>query len=174
MNASNAIKERVDRFVEEILSLIRRVQEEHRATACRSVTAMLADLARPAAKASSERRPKGRKRTANAKKTVATPVRSGKHGTRPRASRSWTASAPDTRRISAPAPIADPATAVNATGAAGSDREAVVLDTVRALVRGTTTEIATRCGLPNGSVYVALRALVARGRVARAETARGV
>ncbi|MDC0676168.1 helix-turn-helix domain-containing protein [Sorangium atrum] len=62
---------------------------------------------------------------------------------------------------------------MTATGASTSDREAVVLETVRSLVRGTATEIATRSGLPNGSVYVALRALVARGRVARAGTARG-
>jgi hypothetical protein len=50
----------------------------------------------------------------------------------------------------------------------------VVLEAVRALVRGTATEIAARSGLPNGSVYVVLRSLVARGKVARAETARGI
>ncbi|AGP36451.1 hypothetical protein SCE1572_19315 [Sorangium cellulosum So0157-2] len=60
-----------------------------------------------------------------------------------------------------------------ATGASTSEREGVVLEAVRSLVRGTATEIAARSGLPNGSVYVALRALMARGRVARAETARG-
>lgn len=49
-----------------------------------------------------------------------------------------------------------------------------MLDTVRSLVRGTAAEISARSGLPNGSVYVALRALVARGRVARSETARGL
>ncbi|WP_437767198.1 helix-turn-helix domain-containing protein [Sorangium sp. So ce764] len=62
---------------------------------------------------------------------------------------------------------------MTATGASTSDREAVVLETVRSLVRGTATEIAARSGLPNGSVYVTLRTLVARGRVARAGTARG-
>jgi DNA-binding IclR family transcriptional regulator len=62
---------------------------------------------------------------------------------------------------------------MTATGDSTSDREAVVLETVRSLVRGTATEIAARSGLPNGSVYVTLRTLVARGRVARAGTARG-
>ncbi len=44
---------------------------------------------------------------------------------------------------------------MTATGVSTSDREAVVLETVRSLVRGTATEIAARSGLPNGSVYVA-------------------
>ncbi|WP_441286177.1 helix-turn-helix domain-containing protein [Sorangium sp. KYC3313] len=182
MNASDAIKERVDRFVKDILSLVERAQDEHRAAAHRTVTTMLADLGRPAANASSERRPKPRKRPAHAQRSVAKPTRSvakptrsGKQGALSGASSSST-TAPSTRKTSAPpASGADRTTAgtMTATGASTSDREAVVLETVRSLVRGTATEIATRSGLPNGSVYVALRALVARGRVARAGTARG-
>ncbi|WP_437301096.1 helix-turn-helix domain-containing protein [Sorangium sp. So ce426] len=203
MNASDAIKERVDRFVKDILSLVERVQDEHRAAAHRTVTTMLADLGRPAANASSERRPKPRKQPAHAKRSVAKPTRSvakptrsvakptrsvakptrsvakptrsvAKQGALSGASSSST-TAPSTRTTSAPASGADRTTAgtTTATGASTSDREAVVLETVRALVRGTATEIATRSGLPNGSVYVTLRALVARGRVARAGTARG-
>jgi sugar-specific transcriptional regulator TrmB len=49
-----------------------------------------------------------------------------------------------------------------------------VLDAVRSLVRATAGEVAERCGQPNGSVYVALRSLVAQGLVARAKTARGI
>jgi hypothetical protein len=174
MNASNTIKERVDRFVDEILSLLRRVQEEHRATALRTVTTMLTDLGRPAARASSERRQK--RRNAHTSKSVAPPMRSAKQGTLSRTPSSRTPAAPATSRSSAPTSVADPTTAstTTATGASASNREAVVLDTVRTLVRGTATEIATRSGLPNGSVYVSLRALVGRGRIARAETARGV
>jgi hypothetical protein len=41
-------------------------------------------------------------------------------------------------------------------------------------VRATAGEVATHSGQPNGSVSVALRALVARVQVARTETARGV
>ncbi|WP_437615450.1 helix-turn-helix domain-containing protein [Sorangium sp. So ce834] len=183
MNASKAIEERVDSFVKEILRLVRRVQEEHRAAARRTVKAMLTDPGRPAANASSERRPKRRKAPAQRQKSVAGPARSRKHGTRSAApSASATAApatksivAPATKSIVAPASGADRTTAgmMAATGASTSEREAVVLETVRSLVRGTATEIATRSGLPNGSVYVALRALMARGRVARAETARG-
>jgi len=49
-----------------------------------------------------------------------------------------------------------------------------VLDAVRALGRATAGEVAGRTGQPNGSVAVTLRALVARGLVARTETTRGV
>jgi len=52
-------------------------------------------------------------------------------------------------------------------------REAAVLDAVRFLVRASAGEIANRCGLPNGTVYVVLRSLMADGRVARTETATG-
>lgn len=179
MNASNDIKERVDRFVEEILDLIRRLQEEHRATALRTVTAMLTDLRRPAARVSSERRQKRRNGTAHPEKSVAAPVVAPVTGTKPGAlSRASSTSTPaaSATKTSAPTSVAEPITAetVTETGASTSDREAVVLETARCLVRGTAAEIATRSGLPNGSVYVALRALVARGRVARAETARGI
>ena len=48
-----------------------------------------------------------------------------------------------------------------------------VLDAVGALGRATAGEVAKHAALPNGSVSVTLRALVARGRVVRTETARG-
>lgn len=175
MNASNDIKERVDRFVEEILDLIRRIQEEHRATALRTVTAMLADLRRPAARPSSERRQKRRNGTAPPEKSVATPVARTKPSPLSRAPRASTLATSATKP-SAPTSVTEPIMAETMTEAvvSTSDREAVVLETARCLVRGTAAEIAARSGLPNGSVYVALRALVARGRVARAETARGI
>ena len=176
MNASNDIRERVDRFVEEILGLIRRMQEEHRATALRTVTTMLADIRRPAVRASSERRQKRRNGTTPSRKSVAAPGASTRHAAPSRPSSALTPAEPATSSVPTPPSGADPITAgtVTETAASTSEREAVVLETVRALVRGTATEIATRSGLPNGSVYVALRALVTRGRVARAETARGV
>lgn len=59
-----------------------------------------------------------------------------------------------------------------ATGLTG--REATVLDAVRQLARGTAAEIAPRCGLPNGTVYVVLRALLTKGSLAKTDTARGV
>jgi len=45
-----------------------------------------------------------------------------------------------------------------------------VLDAVRVLVRATAREVAERSGQPNGSVVVVLRALAARGLVAKAQT----
>ncbi len=55
-----------------------------------------------------------------------------------------------------------------------TDRAATVLDAVRQLVRGTAAEIALHCGLPNGTVYVVLRALLTKGSIAKTDTARGV
>src|SRR6185437_3535355 len=55
-----------------------------------------------------------------------------------------------------------------------NERESIVLAAVRALVRATAGEVAAHAGQPNGSVSVALRALVARGQVARTETSRGI
>lgn len=49
-----------------------------------------------------------------------------------------------------------------------------MLAAVRALVRATAGEVAAHSGQPNGSVSGSLRALVARGQVARTETVRGI
>jgi sugar-specific transcriptional regulator TrmB len=53
------------------------------------------------------------------------------------------------------------------------EREVLVLDAVRSLGRATTKEVAERSGQPNGSVGVTLRALVARGQLAKTRTGRG-
>jgi hypothetical protein len=49
-----------------------------------------------------------------------------------------------------------------------------VYDAVKSLVRAGANQIALRTRLPNGTVYVVLRALVAAGRVAKTDTARGM
>jgi predicted transcriptional regulator len=70
-----------------------------------------------------------------------------------------------------------PASAANPPSVTTSpvpEREARVLDAVRALGQATASEVADRTGQPNGSVVVALRALVARGVVARTKSGRGV
>jgi DNA-binding IclR family transcriptional regulator len=71
---------------------------------------------------------------------------------------------------------AAPSPAAPLTEAAGpvAEREGQVLAAVRALGRPTAREVAGHTGLPNGSVAVALRALGARGLVARAESGRGI
>jgi hypothetical protein len=66
-----------------------------------------------------------------------------------------------------------PEIAANATLVPAAEREALVLEAVRVLVRATASEIAERSGQPNGSVAVALRGLVARSQVAKTRTARG-
>ena len=55
-----------------------------------------------------------------------------------------------------------------------AEREALMLESVRTLVRATAGEIAQHGGLPSGTAYVVLKQLIANGRVAKTETARGV
>ncbi|MEO5727099.1 MAG: hypothetical protein ABI134_33370 [Byssovorax sp.] len=54
------------------------------------------------------------------------------------------------------------------------EREALMLESVRTLVRATAGEIAQHGGLPSGTAYVVLKQLISNGRVAKTETARGV
>jgi hypothetical protein len=78
---------------------------------------------------------------------------------------------PDKERAGSPATAAAPA---SVTTGPVPEREARVHDAVRALGQATASEVAERTGQPNGSVVVALRALVARGLVARTKSERGV
>jgi hypothetical protein len=55
-----------------------------------------------------------------------------------------------------------------------AEREALMLESVRTLVRATAGEIAQHGGLPSGTAYVALKQLIANGRVAKIETSRGM
>ena len=55
-----------------------------------------------------------------------------------------------------------------------AEREALMLESVRTLVRATAGEIAQHGGLPSGTAYVVLKQLITNGRVAKTETARGV
>ena len=55
-----------------------------------------------------------------------------------------------------------------------AEREALMLESVRTLVRATAGEIAQHGGLPSGMAYVVLKQLISNGRVAKTETARGV
>lgn len=55
-----------------------------------------------------------------------------------------------------------------------AEREAIMLESVRTLVRATAGEIAQHGGLPSGTAYVVLKQLITNGRVAKTETARGV
>lgn len=55
-----------------------------------------------------------------------------------------------------------------------AEREALMLESVRTLVRATAGEIAQHGGLPSGTAYVVLKQLISNGRVAKTETARGM
>lgn len=184
MNASNDIKKRVDRFVEEILSLIRRVQEEHRAMALRTVTAML--TGRPERATSEHRRGTTSEKSQDlpakrpTRRTISRVLRPSMPAAPAPAAPTPAAPAMRKRKLIATSPVSaslpadtTPEATIEPAPSSG-DRETVVLEAVRVLVRATAAEIAKHNGLPNGSVYVVLRSLVARGKVARAETARGI
>jgi hypothetical protein len=69
----------------------------------------------------------------------------------------------------APQPVAEDSHTAPVT-----EREERVLAAVADLVCATAADVVEHSGLPNGSVTVALRALVARGRLSRRETSSGV
>jgi hypothetical protein len=72
------------------------------------------------------------------------------------------------------APAAPKAGPADSHTAPLTEREERVLGAVADLVRATAADVVDHAGLPNGSVTVALRALVARGRLVRRETPSGV
>jgi hypothetical protein len=205
---NDAITQRVERFVREILGLIEQARGESRAAALSVVSTMLADVGRPPRASASSRRGSPRSYAGSTSpKAAASPV-SDTGGTSRKAAPPR--SAPTLRRraesTAMPMAVASSSPANTSNGAAGPatqrsprpitidtggtspspanspsetvtpapEREALVLDAVRALVRATASEVAGRSGQPNGSVGVALRALVARGQVAKTRTARGV
>jgi uncharacterized membrane protein len=198
MSSSRAIEELVDRFVAGILDIIRQARGARRAEALAVVQSMLADdassaspptmtsSALAAAAAALPAAPAAGPRKGTAKGAKAGPARKGAasrpHATSPArkvpvapptAPAAPAATLRDARER--PATVAAPAAAAsNAAPAPPAPREAAVLDAVRSLGQGTAAEIARQGGLPNGTVYVVLRALVARGHVARSDTARGV
>ena len=197
--AADAIDECVERFVREILALIEQVREERRAESLQIVAGMLSETERPAAKrratasargpaespasppakkvaaprplgVGASKRAPGRGSRAGSSNGEAAPAASATPAAEPRqpaALEPEEAPEPPPTVPSAPAPG-------NATATQKNEREVVVLAAVRALVRATASEVAARSGQPNGSTTVALRALVARGQIARTDTARGI
>ncbi len=186
MSSSGTIEELVDRFVAGILEVIQEARGEQRAAALAVVESMLsergpssgrrspreaearADHAPHAAHAPSRKSPRQPRQAA---KPAAAPRRG--HAARAHAAPAHASAhtpALDAGPAAAPAPESEPA----AEPTLRHPREVLVLDAVRSLGRGTAAEIARQGGLPNGTVYVVLRSLVARGQVAKAETARGL
>ena len=175
---NDAIEQLVDRFVDEILSLVREARTESRAAALDVVTTMLADMKPPA---------EPRKPAAPARTPAVKPSRPRASERQPQLTREAAReAAPATQRSPAPVP-SRPAPSRPAPSRPGRpvdppsappppipEREQLVLAAVQALGRATAAEIAGRSGQPNGSVAVTLRALVARGLVAKAGTGRGI
>lgn len=146
----------IDHFVEDIQALVQRAAHE----AVREVLACLgAPSAAPAPAAELPvQRPKPGKRP------VARALPRPARASLPPAP-SPTESAVASERIETPPQPAEPAP---------TERETLVLRAVDDLIRATAGEVAEHTALPNGTVSVTLRALVARGRLLRAETPRGV
>lgn len=203
MSTEQAIEDLVERFVDDISDLVRRVQNESLAIALRAIeSGRPVQLRLPglgearAKKKTSETKQRGRKATreagpasrrgesaqaelraepaaqqTNGQSNGAATARERLRGRKLHIERRTDAAVP-------PAPASDPATREEAPSSdrsqTSAEREAMVLDAVRFLVRGTAAQIAQRCGLPNGTVYVVLRALVTSGKVAKTETASGL
>jgi uncharacterized membrane protein len=202
---SDAIEQRVEQFVQEILDLLQQARGVSCAAALKVVSTMLTGVGQPPeAKPSAERHPPT-SRGARTPTKAATSPRSGAGSTTPRKAvsssksdhrrRRGTRSAASQAVVPAAVPplrpasvsnetegpvtqrlptSASPVTTSSAPAAPVPEREALVLDAVRALGKATASEVAERTGQPNGSVAVALRMLVARGLVARTKTERGV
>jgi len=203
MSSSNPIDDLVGRFVADILDILDRARAEALAVALRTLGAPQPARAarrpkagaapantapKPAATGRTARRPPpgpGQSSTPSATRRHAGPTPAPAAPVAPRGGptpQAAPAAAPGrtTARVrpqAAPPPAAPPQTA--SAGAASPEaqdtgREALVVEAVRSLVRATASEVAQRTGLPNGSVYVLLRALVGAGRVAKTDSMRGV
>ena len=212
---NDAIEQRVEQFVQEILGVLQQARGVSCAAALRVVSTMLGGVGQPPeAKPSVERRspaspgartptkaatsPRSGAGTTPPKKAEASPRRGQvrRRGTRSTATEAVVPAAvaapgpasasnetegPVTQRT--PTPTNEAPTQNIAPASQGSmssapaaplpQREALVLDAVRFLVRATASEVADRTGQPNGTVGVALRGLVARGLVAKTRTTHG-
>jgi hypothetical protein len=170
----------VDGFVDAMLAIVARTQREHVALAASAVRAMLAEPAtkQRGAPAPKSAAPKSAAPKSAAPKSVAPKSVAPKAAAPKSAAPTVSAPRPVARKTPAkrpaPAPAPPPVEPAAAEPSSQSPRDALVLEAVRSLGRGTAGEIARRGGLPNGTAYVVLRSLVARGQVARSDTARGV
>jgi len=166
------IQELVDDFVAGILDVIEEARSEHGAAALAKASASISHTLPQSAP--SRRRVAPRSKASPEGATAQPKPRTG-----PRSAGGAAASARSPARSTNGAAAASAPPARPQEPAAGGpvirpQREALVLDAVRSLGQATAAEIARQGGLPNGTAYVVLRSLLARGEVARADTARGV
>jgi Penicillinase repressor len=163
---SDAIQARVDQFVEEILEVLERAQSESQAAAIAAIGAISASLG--ALTPPSQAPPSSRRSSPPKSKPAPRSRRIEVEPVAPAVEES----APVVETPAAPPP-SERVEAIPGDGPA-AEREARVLDAVRALARATAGEVAERARQPNGSVVVTLRALMARGLVVRMKTDRGM
>jgi hypothetical protein len=203
MSTSNAIENLVERFVQDLVGFLHEEEGDRRAEALAIVTSMLAKSSRPLqsspAPARAVRKPgrpaaiwsrEHRKPSAEEKapEVVTTkPEEAPAPVLRPRVRHPRMIVVPSgqssaTYKPPTPAFQSSPASVESAVEPASqrrpvqgaAEREALMLETVRTLVRATAGEIAQHGGLPSGTAYVVLKQLITNGRVAKTETARGV
>jgi hypothetical protein len=192
MSTTRAIDDLVERLVGDILNILERARDEHRARALDTVAALLATTpqarpvraqpARPTAPVAKKPTPaRAANKAPSAPARPPTPTREVR--TPPPAAPRRPEPPPKRERARVKPLAAAVVPAVEATqppperadaGPSATERETAVLDAVRVLVRATAAEVAERCGLPNGTVYVVLRSLCASRRVAKTETPRGL
>ncbi len=201
MSTSNAIENLVERFVEDLVGFLHQEEGERRAAALAIVTSMLGQAslrasapARPARKParnaaiwSRQRRQPSAVEPAREATTENIAKQEPEPTLRPRvrhprmivvpAGQSAATYKPPTPSLQSDAASiessAEPASQRRLVQGA-AEREALMLESVRTLVRATAGEIAQHGGLPSGTAYVALKQLIANGRVAKIETARGM
>ncbi len=202
MSTSNAIENLVERFVQDLVGFLHEEEGDRRAEALAIVTSMLAKSSqslssqaparavrkpgRPAAIWSREHRKPSAEEKApevittkheEAPAPVERPrIRHPRMIVVPSGQSSATYKPPTPAFQSSAASVesaVEPASQRRPVQGA-AEREALMLETVRTLVRATAGEIAQHGGLPSGTAYVVLKQLITNGRVAKTETARGV
>ncbi|MEP7120521.1 MAG: hypothetical protein ABJE95_06420 [Byssovorax sp.] len=202
MSTSNAIENLVERFVQDLVGFLHEEEGDRRAVALAIVESLLTKLPqpksaprpaarkpdRPAAIWSRQHRLQSTAPAKAAETTTSSAEESPAPTFRPRIRHPRMIVVP-TGQSSAtykpPSPVVQTSSTTTMESAVepasqrrpvqgAAEREALMLESVRTLVRATAGEIAQHGGLPSGTAYVVLKQLITNGRVAKTETARGV
>ena len=200
MSTSNAIENLVELFVQDLVGFLHEEEGDRRAAAFTIVTSLLAKSAQPSSAPSRVDRKPGRpaaiwsrqhrQPAADTKAPEAVHISTEEAPAavlRPRVRHPRMIVVPSGQSSATykpPSPAFQPSagkmeSAVEPASQrrpvhGAAEREALMLESVRTLVRATAGEIAQHGGLPSGTAYVVLKQLITNGRVAKTETARGV
>ncbi len=200
MSTSNAIEILVERFVQDLVGFLHEEEGDRRAAALAIVMSMLTKLPQPASAPTRAVRKPGRPaaiwsrqrrqpaaETKAPEETIKVPEEAPATVLRPRVRHPRMIVVPSgqsSATYKAPIPAFQPSAGSTESSVepasqrrpvqGAAEREALMLESVRTLVRATAGEIAQHGGLPSGTAYVVLKQLITNGRVAKTETARGV